>query len=185
MPYNQRKAAQTIAYFALKDARTINVLKAIKLVYLADRESLRVRGHPIQDEARSSMPHGPVNSVTYDWIKGSYRDDGTWSAVLTDRADHNVAVANDELTISDLDELSERELEILKRIWAKFGQMDQFALADWTHDPNNVPEWEDPNGSSKPIQLATMMAAVGLDHPLERARELEGLDHASDLLAAL
>jgi len=185
MPYNPRKAAQTIAYFALQDAGTINVLKAIKLVYLADRESLRLRGHPIQDEARSSMPHGPVNSVTYDWIKGSYRDDGTWSAVLTDREGHNVAVADGDLTIDDLDELSERELAILENIWQQFGHMDQFALADWTHDPGNVPEWEDPNGSSKPIRLATMMAAVGLDHPLERARELEGVNSASDILASL
>jgi len=42
MGYNARKAAETIAYFIIKsETHQIKVLKAIKLVYLADRESLK------------------------------------------------------------------------------------------------------------------------------------------------
>ncbi|MEI4195885.1 Panacea domain-containing protein [Roseovarius sp. E0-M6] len=183
MSYDPRKAAQTIAFFAMKEGGAINVLKVIKLVYLADRESLRLRGHPIQDEGRVSMPHGPVNSLTLDYLNGFYRDDGGWSQFLRDRANNDVGLASQEVTPDSLDELSKREIGILENVWAEFGHMDRFDLADWTHD--NIAEWEDPNGSSRRIPLDRMMAAVGLDKPIERARELESLNQATSFLASL
>lgn len=183
MPYEPRKAAQTIAFFALKEGGSINVLKVVKLVYLADRESLRQRGHPIQDEARLSMPYGPVNSTTLDYLNGAYRDDGGWSEFLCDRANHDVGLANQNISVEDLDELSEREIDVLEGVWSQFGNMDRFDLAEWTHE--HLPEWEDPNGSSRRIPLSRMMAAVGLDRSVERARELESLDQASALLGSL
>ncbi|MEM1009314.1 MAG: Panacea domain-containing protein [Myxococcota bacterium] len=185
MPYNPRKAAQTIAFFAIKEGHAVNVLKVIKLVYLADRESVRVRGFPIQQEARVSMPHGPVNSVTLDWVNGSYRDSGEWSSVLSDRSNNRVGLCDAQMTTDDLDELSARELQILQVVWDEFGHMDRFDLADWTHDPKNVPEWENPHGSSLPIPLERMMTAVGLDRPIERAREQESLNQAHNVLASL
>lgn len=183
MPYNPRKAAQTIAFFAMKEGGSINVLKVVKLVYLADRESLRVRGFPIQYEARFSMPHGPVNSTTLDYLNGFYRDDGGWSDFLRDRANNDVGLADPNTTSHTLDELSEREIEVLERVWSEFGHMDRFDLAEWTHD--HIPEWEDPHGSSRRIPLDRMMAAVGLEKSVERARELESLDRASGLLGSL
>lgn len=185
MPYNPHKAAQTIAFFAMQEGHAINVLKVIKLVYLADRESVRVRGFPIQQEARVSMPHGPVNSVTLGWVNGSCRDNGEWSSVLSDRANNRVGLCDANMTTDDLDELSARELDILQVVWGTFGHMDRFDLAEWTHDPENVPEWENPNGSSLPIPLERMMTAVGLDRPIERAREQESLNQAHNILASL
>ncbi|MEE9428325.1 MAG: Panacea domain-containing protein [Paracoccaceae bacterium] len=183
MSYNPRKAAQTIAFFAMQKANTINVLKVVKLVYLADRESLRRRGHPIQDEARVSMPHGPVNSTTLDYLNGAYRDDGGWSDYLQDRANNDVGLSNPNLTLAALDALSNGDLAILKDVWTEFGQMDRFELADWTH--NHIAEWQDPKGSSLPIPLDRIMTAVGVERPIERARELESLNRASSVLAAL
>lgn len=186
MSYDPEKAAQTIAYFAMREGGSINVLKAVKLVYLADRESVRRRGHPIQNEPRFSMPHGPVNSLTLDHLNGSYRDNlSVWQSVLHDRAGHDVGLANKGLSEDSLDKLSRRELSILNDVWQQVGHMDGFDLADWTHDPVNVPEWEDPKRSSKRISLERMMAAVGLDHPIERAREQSSLMEAQELLASL
>ena len=183
--YNPRKAAQLIAFFALKEGGEINVLKAVKLVYLSDRESIARRGHPVLDEKRVSMPHGPVNSSTLNYLNGSYRDDGGWSEFLSDRANHRVAVANQSISIDDLDELSERELIIFESVWDRFGGMDGYDLADWSHDPKNVVEWEDPNGSSRPIALAQIMAAVGLSKPIERSRELDSLSQSDSILRSL
>jgi uncharacterized phage-associated protein len=186
MPYNPEKAAQTIAYFAMREGGSINVLKVIKLVYLADRESLRLRGHPIQDEPRFSLPHGPINSTTLDHLNGAYRDNQPiWQMVLEARNDNNVGVVNKDLTEAELDMLSVRELSILNDVWDELGHMDRFHLADWTHVPENVAEWQDPNGSHRPISLERMMAAVGLDHPIERAREHASLKEAQDILASL
>lgn len=186
MPYQPEKAAQTIAYFAMREGGSINVLKAIKLVYLADSESIRQRGHPMQDEPRFSLPHGPVNSMTLDHLNGAYRENqAIWQSLLDARAGNKVGLANEKLSSDDLDSLSDRELSILDSVWNRVGHMDRFELADWTHLPENVPEWEDPDGSRKSISLERMMAAVGLDHPIERAREQASLSDAYKLLASL
>lgn len=186
MPYDPEKAAQTIAYFAMREGGLINVLKVIKLVYLADRESVRRRGHPIQSEPRFSLPHGPVNSTTLDHLNGAYRDNQPiWQSVLDARAGNNVGLADAGLSEDQLEKLSKRELSILNDVWEQVGHMDRFDLADWTHIPENVPEWEEPNGSRKGISLERMMAAVGLDHPIERAREQASLKEAQNLLASL
>ena len=183
MSYDPKKAAQTIAFFAMQEGNTINVLKVVKLVYLADRESLKRRGHPIQDETRVSMPYGPVNSTTLDYLNGAYPNDGGWSAYLRDRENYNVGLSDQKMNVADLDALSRGDLAILNEVWAEFGPMDQFELADWTH--NHIVEWQYPNGSSKRIPLDRIMTAVGLENPIERARELESLDQASNVLASL
>ena len=186
MSYDPIKAAQTIAFFALREGGSINVLKVIKLVYLSDRESVRLRGHPIQDEPRFSLPHGPVNSMTLDHLNGAYRENQPlWQQVLEARAGNNVGLANANLSENDLDMLSSRELTILEQVWRQVGHMDRFDLADWTHEPENVAEWEDPKGSRRAISLERMMAAVGLDNPIQRAREQASLVDTHDMIASL
>ncbi len=162
MAYNAEKAAQVIAYLASKTLhRRISVLKVIKLVYLADRESIQRFGFPILEEDRYSMPHGPVNSLTYGHINGEYDLDACgWSRYLRDRANHEVSVRKD--APSDLDELSEADIDCLDAVWQRFGHMDQWQLRDWTHVETNVPEWQDPQGRSVLIPLARIMEAVGI-----------------------
>ena len=187
MAYNPRKAAQTIAFFALQSGQgAVSVLKAVKLVYLADRESVKRRGHPIQDEPRVSMPHGPVNSTTYDYLSGTYDPDiAGWSEFLTDRENHNVGLARTDLTVDDLDELSRTEIAVLSEVWGQFGNMDKWALRDWTHAKENVPEWKDPNGSSRKISLTDIMNAVGVVDANKRAHEYQSIQNARDILASL
>jgi uncharacterized phage-associated protein len=186
MSYNSRKAAQTLAFFAKQEGGEIHVLKAIKMVYLADRESVRLRGHTMHNEPRFSLDHGPINSTTLDHINGAYQENQeVWQQFLETRAGKSpkIGIAVPDLDDVALDELSAREMTILQKVWNEFGHMDRFELAEWTH--LNLVEWNDPNGSRIPISLDHMMAAVGLDHPIERAREQRSLNAAHDVLAAL
>ncbi len=187
MPYKPRKAAQTIAFFIMKNGGAkMHVLKAVKLVFLADRKSLEIRGHAIQDEHRVSMDYGPVNSVTLNCLNGFVKEArDEWQVFLSARAGNHVGLPEGGVQKDDLDELSTREIGILEEVWEKFGDFDRFDLADWTHKPENIPEWEDPDGSSIAIPLERMMSAVGLDHPIERARESKSLKRAQNILASL
>ena len=183
MAYEARRAAETIAYLLLKNGkRSMDKLKLIKLVYLADRESLRRIGHPIQSEARCSLPHGPVNSLTLDCLNGKFpsASDATgWAEILTPPDGHKVGLADKTITPDDLGELSRSDMEVLDSIWGKFGKMSSTDLVDWTHDPKNVPEWEDPGRSSKPITLLSILKAVDFENPeehLEFLQECEAID---------
>lgn len=191
MAYNPRKASQVVAFFALKTARRrINVLKAVKLVYLSDRENTARYGFPILEERRVSMPHGPVNSYTYNHIKGEVlpEHDGGWSDFVTDRENHDVGLASKALSVDDLDELSDAELATLETVWEKFGGFDQWQLVSFTHDKSNVPEWEDPNDTgqnSKTINLEDMLAAVGILSHKEHAIEMQSVAKATEFLKSL
>lgn len=187
MSYEPRKAAQTIAYLAIKNGRhPLNVMKAVKLVYLADRESVRRHGFPIQDEPRASMMHGPVNSETYRFINGE-KDPSQcgWAEHLNDRENHRVGLRNRDVTIEELDELSDADIASLDAVWDQFGQMDQWQLRDWTHAPNNVPEWEDPGSTSTSIPLERLMRALNVENAAQQAAAVESLGLAKSVLKSL
>lgn len=190
MGYNARKAAQTIAYLAIKNGREpMHVVQVAKLVYLADRESIRRFGFPILDEARVSMKHGPVNLRTYEHINGE--EDPTqngWGEFLSDRAGHTVGLANAALDDDDLDELSDAEVHVLDSVWDQFGNMPVWGpegIRDWTHNPNNVPEWEDPGSSLSSIPLERIMRHVGVENAAEQAAVVQQFDNIDDLFRSL
>lgn len=187
MAYNARKAAQTIAFFAMKNGkRPLEVIKAVKLVYLADRESIRRFGFPIQDESRVSMPHGPVNSETYSMINGEYDTAASgWADFVRDREDNNISLTRDDLTEDDLDELSDADIEVLNAVWSRFGHMGKWQLRDWTHVQSNVPEWEDPGKSSLPIPLTRMMAHLEVPNVEEQAAVVRDFDRVDTLFRML
>lgn len=173
--YNPRKAAQLIAYFALKQGKgVIDIVKAVKLTYLADRESLRRWGAPILHEPRVSMKFGPVNRTTYDYINGERVDAEGWSRILSPRGtDSKTIELRPGVVLEDLDEFSTADLEAMEAVWDRHGQTKTFALAIWTHQPGNVPEWEDPKGSSKPIELIDILRAVGFPNPEVAVKRIE------------
>lgn len=142
------------------------VLKLAKLLYLSDRESMDRYDLPITFDHMVSMPHGPVLSVTLNLTNG-FIDSDIWKDLISDKADHAVALAK-QVAVGDLDELSRADIGILDSVWEKFGEMDQWAIRDYTHD--HCPEWTDPDGSMIPINYETVFLALG--RPLEEAREL-------------
>jgi uncharacterized phage-associated protein len=169
--FNARKAAQVVAFFAKAQGGQINVLKAVKLVYLADREAMKAFDAPILCDNFVSMDFGPVNSLTLNQINGTADDDTGWDEFITDRAGHTVGLRNKNIKIQELDELSAAELKVLNFIWERFGKMDRFELADYTH--KNCPEWEDPKGSSMRIPLERIFKYLGKQDGTALAQKLE------------
>lgn len=184
--FNARKAAQVIAFFISKSGGTsLNVVKAIKLVYLGDRCSVQKFGFPILDESRVSMPLGPVNSSTYRHVNGEADLEACgWSDFLEDRAQHQIG-AKKNFSIEDLDELSEADIQCLEQVWAEFGGMHQWELVQYTHNRKNIPEWEDPKGSSNPIPLERMMTLLGIENADEQAALVEEHRHIDSVLQSL
>lgn len=163
--YNSRKGAQIAAWFAKRQGGKINILKLVKLIYLAERNFMSDFDSSMLNDYLVSMDNGPVNSGTLDKING-FSPDTVWGEYVTDRENHFVAVSNSGLTDDNLDELSRAELRNLEKTWHEFGHMTQWELVDYTH--RYCAEWEDPHGSSSQI-------------PYERVFKALGKAHASDL----
>ena len=172
--FNVRKAAQIAAYFADRSGGRINVLKLAKLVYISDRKNLELHDFPITGDVYVSMDHGPVNSITLNYINGlTNRNRDDWEAFVTDRDGYNVGLTR-EVSEDALDELSRAEYRTLQIIWRDFGHMDQYQIRDWTHE--NCPEWENPEGSSNPIPYERILKFLQKPHADDLAHQIE-MDH--------
>ena len=147
--YDVDKAAQAVAFFALKAGGSINVLKLTKLMYLAEREFMARHDEPMFYDRLVSMPDGPVPSVTLNLINGNAEHDA-WSRFVSARVGYDVSVG-DNITFERLDRLSRADKQVLEDLWDRFGSYDKYALRDFTHKKQNIPEWVDPQGSSNPI----------------------------------
>jgi uncharacterized phage-associated protein len=169
--FNTRKAAQVVAWFAMQSGGRINILKATKLVYLADRESMRTRDCPITGDNFVSMQFGPVNTNTYRYMRGEARArQDQWSRYVGRRDGHNLPLAGG-VSESDLDELSRADLRVLRAVWEVHKDVDRFDLAQWTH--KYCPEWRDPSGSSIPIEFATVYKTLEREDPVSLAEEIQ------------
>ena len=166
--YREDRASQAAARLIEAAGGRISYLKLLKLLYLADRRGLAEFGRPITFDHYVSMPHGPVLSRTCDLIRGEPEPGSTsyWRQLIG-TVGYDVTL----LGKAPNDQLSPAEEALLDDIWGEFGKFDQWELRDYTH---TLPEWEDPRGSSVPIEVTAMLLAQGLSQ-----------DEATEIIASL
>lgn len=166
--FNEHKVAQMAAYLLHKRGGRMSHLKLMKLLYLADREAMAAYGSPISGDHMVAMPHGPVLSMTLNLMDGDVESAvNGWESWITGKENNELSLKHN-VTVDDLDELSQADLDVLESVWAKFGRMTRWEIRDYTHD--HCPEWKDPNGSSMPISYDQVFRALG--HKCEDAAEL-------------
>ena len=153
----------------------MSLLALTKLLYLAERESMRRYAEPLTGDTPVSMEYGPVLSRTLNLTNGLTRSDvpGGWDRWIADREGHDVAL-RDSATLQDaerdLPALSRADLNVLADTWAEFGHMDRWELVAYTHQ--HCREWEDPGASSSVIPPVRLFRALGYtDEQVEAAVE--------------
>jgi uncharacterized phage-associated protein len=138
LTFAHRKATQSLNYFARRSSGRMNKLKALKLVFFADRYHLRLYGRPITNDRYLAMKYGPVASSCKDLAEMSEflgDDERSYAERFLSPAGH------DYVSLEDVDrsEFSETDLEALEFAWCEYGKEDGFKLADATH---LFPEWK-------------------------------------------
>jgi uncharacterized phage-associated protein len=64
MQFSEKKAAQVAAFFLYRAGGQLEILKLMKLMYLAERGSYEKFGEPMIGDKLVSMDNGPVLSIT-------------------------------------------------------------------------------------------------------------------------
>lgn len=171
-PLKVSKTIQAIGVLLRADGvKRMNYMRLLKLLYLADRESLRETGRPITGGPVTAMERGPVLEEVYDLIRGQHREMPQWDSFF--RKERYDLL---ELCEPDVGKLSKYEINKLQEVAKKHEDKDEWALVQYTHD---LPEWKqnDPGTSSKPISLANILEAVG------RAADIEEVSKEAHSLA--
>lgn len=183
--FSEKKAAHVAAFFLFQNTGRLNILKLMKLLYLAERRSYQLYGEPMIGDTLVSMDHGPVLSRTLDRLNGmSTSTECGLNSWMTIREGHDVVLRDPSVIRSpeeDLLELSDADLNVLNETWAEFGHMTQFQIRDYTHE--HCAEWVDPEGSSYPITVEKLLSVLEFDEPQTRTL-LQKLEERSAINAA-
>lgn len=134
-----KKATQALNFFAQKKDGKINKMKAIKLIYLADRLHLRKYGRPIVGDIYWAMKLGPVGSRAKRVAELDTMPDDIFSyAKKYIKPNDDKKQSFTALKPVDTDIFSKTDLECLESVYKAFSDKDQFELAELSHQ---YPEW--------------------------------------------
>ncbi len=154
-------------------------MRLLKLLYIAERETLAETAAPIVGDRVVAMARGPVMAHVYDLIKGQSSGSAEWSASIETRG-YAVKLVDDP----GRGRLSKGEIEKLTDVSERYRSKDHWEISELTHD---FPEWRqhypgDGPGGSYPIPWQDVLRAQGREDLIEAVEEREAtLDHLHSL----
>jgi len=157
--FNYKKSVQSLSFLAYKSGGNLNKMKAIKLIWLADRLHLRKYGRSITGDEYYALPNGPVPSATRDVLESSnfIEDTATqYAAGYIEEIDkyNYKAIAEGNYNV-----FSQSDLDVLEKIFDVFNCYDHFALSEFSHE---FPEWKKHESALK-MKLSSRFRIETLD----------------------
>jgi uncharacterized phage-associated protein len=151
------KVIQAIGVLFRSDhVNRMSYLRLLKLLYIADRESMAETGWPITRDRAVAMDNGPVLSQTYDLIMGRHVGAPLWSSFF--RKAHYWL---EKVSEPDVGRLSKYEITKLQQVAQRHEDRTEWDMVEITHE---FSEWKknkpEPN-SMKPIPFEDILEAVG------------------------
>jgi len=136
--FEQDKAIQAMG-FIVGRLKSVNKVKLMKLVYLADKTHFLRAGYPITGDRQRALPYGPVPSGTLDVLNGNIWPDPEAAYKFLHVDDNTVTLRHDP----GLDRLSAEEVATLDQVLQLYGKDAPWGpggLVEQTHD---LPEYQE------------------------------------------
>jgi uncharacterized phage-associated protein len=161
--FDEKKASQAAAYFLFQTGGRMElpVMKLIRLLYLAERTSFELFSEPLIGDRLLSLPHGPILSITYDYMNGEVTSSkGIWTSWMKGRVGDHVGLQEGVLQspLDDLLELSDADIEALDRVWEKWGHLSSLEIGDLIKF--HCREWRAPDGPMALISYNDLFEAL-------------------------
>jgi uncharacterized phage-associated protein len=167
-PFHLDKTIQaTAALLKTSKATRMSRLRTLKLLYIAERESLKETGRTITGDRVVAMDHGPVLSTVYNLIKGQHADAATWDEFMRRDGEHDIQLLRDPGN----GKLSRYEIEKISNVAERFEHYNDWALVEYTH---SFPEWiknKPESGSRRKIPLEDILTAIEMLDEKETLRQ--------------
>jgi len=144
--------------------KILNDRKLLKLLYLAERFSLKQYGETICGDRLLATRNGMQLATLYNHLRG--KDpmpfiEGGWNDLINDRKGIGLVGLRDEtLEINDLRQLSASDIEVLDNTWTRFSSADPEILEHYTR--YKCSEWKEPREEQGiEIPHARLLVALG------------------------
>ncbi len=164
------------ALLRTEHTREMPYMRLLKLLYIADRESLSETGHPIVGGRQVAMDRGPVPSRPYDAIKGCDPALVVWSDFI-ERDGYKVRLNKDP----GVDRLTKYEARKLTEVATQNAQMDEWSLSEHTHAFAEYAKHLPREGSVEDIPWEDIAEAVGM---ADKVSSIEQYQRERDAAAA-
>ena len=162
--FNVDKAIATMVIF-LRRLGSLDKLKLLKLLYLADRDCFLKYGHPITGDTPVAMDHGPVPSACLDVLNGE----------IPSQVFSFLHVRDNEISLEPnpsrmrSEEFTPEETDVIEQTLKTYGPMSTSQLYRLVHD---LPEYKDSHnpGTSTPIPFAKILQHYGTEDQFRHGR---------------
>lgn len=177
--FDAQKAVQAAGVILREEpGHRINYMKLLKLMYLAERESLQETGQMITGDSVVAMRRGPVLSSVLNLIHGQHTDSAIWNEHVERERYHVSLVGNPSVK-----RLSRFQVQLLQKVAREHRDHDEWEMVEITH---RLKEWKDndPGNSSKPIPIREILVATGHAEDVESIiREAAAQQEMADIFA--
>lgn len=173
--YNEKKAAQAAGLLLRNAGGEMDYYVLTKILYIAERESLRKWNKLMFGGNLVSMEHGPVHGSILDSARHKDSTSLYWVKHISVPQDNIIRLV--DYSIED-DEMSNREIRLLNDLYEQFGNYSFKDMYKYVHE---FPEHEDPGTTSIPINVEEILSQLGRSE--EEIRSIE--DHVHVMNQAL
>jgi uncharacterized phage-associated protein len=141
--FDSEKLAQALAFFGSRGVNDLDTLKAVKLLYFADREHLLKYGRPIVGDDYYCMKNGPIPTNALGQIQDvlALTPTGDHDRLFDELFDVDTTSRYPRLVSKktpDMDVFSESDIEVLEHVLQAYGHMSAWMLRDLTHEDECV-----------------------------------------------
>ncbi len=168
--FDQLRAAQAAGFLLKLTGNVANYTWLIKVLYLADRESLRLVGSPIAGSSFCNMKNGPLASDIYDCIKGKVGASEEWGRYIVKDGTYDVCLVADP---GD-GELSEFDESVLKSLYERHKTHDFKRMIKIVHELDEWKNKQPEENSSVSLSHEEILKGAGVEQG--RVAEFEELN---------
>lgn len=174
--FNLPKTIQAVAFLLKlkhKPANTDNYMRLFKLLYFADRESIKQTGSPITGDKFVALEHGPTLSRLVDFARQRRFDNIIWDEYI-EKNGFEISLIKDP----GQDKLSKYETDLLTKIWGENRELGEWDVAGKSE---KLPEWikNNPGSSSKSIPFGDVLEAIGQSECLKEIQQMAAENRAA------
>jgi uncharacterized phage-associated protein len=176
--FDEAKAVQVAGrLIELSGKKSMSKSKLAMLLYLVDREAIKVKGRPVIGGQYISTPHdGPLIGQTMDAMESAPDGD----IEIRERSFRCAAKMVSSMQPTEYADLSKRELAIVDQVHRQYGSMPLSKMRSFMQ---GLPEYEVPNGSGSEIPLEQLIRfAMGKSLAAARSwvRDIAGVEALVD-----
>ncbi len=169
------KIKAVLLYLVNKFGKEVDYIKVFKLLYLAQKEHLRIYGLPVIKDDFIAFKAGPAPSKTYeicrvannDFDNPNMQDYASSIEVIVKEGENGEIKYIKAKEAADLKRLSKSNIKIIDNIFNKYSRYSSSKLSTISHDQAWAMNWDEKSQTPHKIPINDILKTLSLTPQME------------------